>query len=125
MKNGRKDGWMLRGGLPQGLVKGRQNEGNKKKRRTLHILCLFILRSSRLLWQQQRPVYCLAEWSFEPWAMLSVFHLHISLPPSILPILALSVCVFNSIKLIYITQTNTLIIISPGNNLLVNLNSGK
>lgn len=25
------DGWMLRGGLPQGLVKGRQNEGNKKK----------------------------------------------------------------------------------------------
>lgn len=37
---------MLRGGLPQGLVKGRQNEGNKKKGEkedTAHSLSLYHL----------------------------------------------------------------------------------
>lgn len=75
------DGWMLRGGLTQGLVKGRWNEGNKKteKRRT-HILYLFILRSSRPLWWQQRPVYCFNWVTFEPWAMFSLSSICMFLP---------------------------------------------
>lgn len=121
-----KEGWMdVERRVTPGTCQ-RKTEWGKQEEREKGGHCLFILHSSRLLWQQQRPVFCFSWVEF--WTLgnaLPVLHLHISLTPSNLLVLAPSICVFNSIKLIYITQTNTLITISPRNNLLVNLNSGK
>lgn len=68
---------MLRGGLHQGLVKGRRNEGNKKKEEKED--AAYPLSSKAAVAAAE------AEWSLEPWAMLSLSSICIflSLPPSL------------------------------------------
>lgn len=87
-KGGWRDGCWEEG-YPRDSSKGdRMRETRRKgKRRTLPVLSLFFLCSSRPPWQQLKPADCcclLAEWIF--WTSgnpLPVLHLHISLPPSL------------------------------------------
>lgn len=78
---------MLRGGLHQGLVKGRRNEGNKKKGKKED--AAYPLSSKAAV-----AAAAEAEWSLEPWAMLSLSSICIflSLPPLCLSWLPQSVC---------------------------------
>lgn len=96
----------------------------KGKKRTLPFLPFFFP-STRPVWQQLRSACCCcfsAEWLFEPWTTPPLRpYLHISPHPSLPPCLLL--LHFDSIKLIYIIRTNSLITSSLAHNLRVSLNS--
>lgn len=77
---------MLSGRLHQGLVEGRRNEGKKKKGKKED--AAYPLSSKAAVGAAE------AEWSLEPWAMLSLSSICIflSLPPLCLSWLLQSVC---------------------------------